>query len=101
MRRDWYSLEKDYIERLAAEMIKQVGNRFKFNPVIINYHIVGKFGGKIIGKLCFICQTFILQYFIRGVVVGGASGDYTFQRCTHSCHLHFTKCTKRMTNFPI
>lgn len=75
MRRDWYSLEKDYIERLAAEMTKQVGNRFKFNPVIIMYHIVGKFGGRKIGKSCFICQTFILQCFIWGVVVvGGANG---------------------------
>lgn len=33
IKREWYSLDKEYIRRLANEMAQQVGDRFYFNPV--------------------------------------------------------------------
>ncbi len=29
VKRDWYQLDKQYIENLVAEMSKQIGDRFK------------------------------------------------------------------------
>lgn len=40
MKRDWYSLDKDYIKRVADEMTKQVGQHFQYNPVIITSCII-------------------------------------------------------------